>query len=338
MKRKIITLLIGLQIGYIHTEAQYDGRCEDTQGEALLNGANDVIVVRSANGQLRSTGWHAQIGKMSSLLTSREGKLVSIFVNSVPARTRMKVCDSGLAQFLPGTGATRHRMSQDDLQELNLKPGHNEGKYVVSDLKIIINFSVFLYDVTDKFILTDVDGTITESDIKGQVLPHLGISAQHKQVVKLFDRIEKNGYKVVYLTARSMAQDEDTRSYLFTMLQDVDGSSLPLGPVLMSPTTFMSGLISEVVTGTPDVQKTKTVNDIWSLFQIDPSNTKIGDTIVAGYGNKETDTRAYTNAGIPLNTIYIVNPEGQLKNEGTGNMSSYTEQAEHVNSLYPELL
>ena len=59
-----------------------------------------------------------------------------------------------------------------------------------------------------------------------------------------------------------MAQDEDTKAYIFNMLQDLDGYSLPRGPVLFSPITFISGLIAEVVTKTPDVQKTKTMNDV----------------------------------------------------------------------------
>merc|ERR1719495_1145632 len=95
------------------------------------------------------------------------------------------------------------------------------------------------------------------------------------------------------------------------------GYSLPPGPVLFSPITFISGLIAEVVTRTPDVQKTKTIKEIW-------------DTIVAGYGNKETDTKAYVNSGLALDTVFIVNPEGQLKNEGTGAVTSYNEQVENV--------
>ena len=74
-----------------------------------------------------------------------------------------------------------------------------------------------------------------------------------------------------------MAQEEDTKKYLFKMLQNQSGYSLPmgililihypymnhvlmsfiLGPVLFSPFSFITGLIAEVVTKSPDVQKTK---------------------------------------------------------------------------------
>ena len=133
-----------------------------------------------------------------------------------------------------------------------------------------------------------------------------------------------------------MAQDEDTKEYIFKMLQNVNGYSLPPGPVLLSPITFISGLIAEVVTQTPDVQKTKTVNEIWNIFK-SQNNTEIEDTIVAGYGNKATDTKAYVNSGIHLDAVYIGNPEGELKNEGTGDVASYKEQVQSIDTLYPTL-
>ena len=34
------------------------------------------------------------------------------------------------------------------------------------------------------------------------MLPNIGITAQHKKVVELFDKLEKNGYGIIYLTAR----------------------------------------------------------------------------------------------------------------------------------------
>ena len=87
-------------------------------------------------------------------------------------------------------------------QELNLKPGVNEARYVCQELEEIIHFSVFLFDESDKFVLSDIDGTITESDIRGHISTFLGITSVHKNVVQLFDQIGQNGYKIIYLTAR----------------------------------------------------------------------------------------------------------------------------------------
>jgi len=144
--------------------AEYDGSCEDSVTEALANGANDVIVVRKSDGTLYSTSWIAQIGKLNSLFQSREGREVAIFVNSVPARARMTVCNAGTFQFKSGPGP--HTMSPEDLESLNLKPGLNEGRYVCPELSEVLYFSVFLYDDDQKLVVTDIDGTITESDIR----------------------------------------------------------------------------------------------------------------------------------------------------------------------------
>ena len=70
----------------------------------------------------------------------------------------MTVCDSGTFQL--------KTMSSDDLAALYLKPGHNNGRYVIKELSEVIEFSVFLYNEDDKLVVTDIDGTITESDIK----------------------------------------------------------------------------------------------------------------------------------------------------------------------------
>ena len=96
-----------------------------------------------------------------------------------------------------------------------MKKGLNEGRFVVENLNIDIPFNVFKFEQNTKFVLTDVDGTITESDIKGHVFPYFGFNADHDFVVELFHKINQNGYQMIYLTARSIAQDIDTRDYLF---------------------------------------------------------------------------------------------------------------------------
>lgn len=309
------------------TDDKFEAGCDETFIKALANGANDVMVVKGKDGNFESTPWKAQVGKLYSILESRKGKLVSIFVNNVPARIKMGICDSGGLIF--GRENNQDHMTSWELQELNLQPGLNKAKYVVDDMDIILDFNVFLYSEDDKLVITDIDGTITESDLKGQVLPQFGISAEHNAVVELFEKISQNGYHLVYLTARSMSQDEDTRSYLFSMLQNQSGFSLPPGPVIFSPVPFFTGLIAEVISKTPFVEKSKSIDEMNKIF--------VGDTIVGAYGNKETDTTAYQNSGIPLERVWIVNPAGDLKNEATKLVTSYAQQAEHVDELYPKL-
>lgn len=83
---------------------------ESSRVEALANGANDVIVVRRASGELQSTAWQGQIGKLNSVFQSREGRDVAIFVGSVPARQMMTVTQSGSLKFKEGSP---HSMSSE---------------------------------------------------------------------------------------------------------------------------------------------------------------------------------------------------------------------------------
>jgi len=306
---------------------------ESSRVEALANGANDVIVVRRASGELQSTAWQGQIGKLNSVFQSREGRDVAIFVGSVPARQMMTVTQSGSLKFKEGSP---HSMSSEDLEELNLKVGVNPAKYVCVQLDEVIEFNIFLYSEKDKIVITDFDGTITESDLRGHISSFLGTTNQHKGVVELFDRVHRRGYKLVYLTARSMAQVEETKKYIFRSLQNQQGYSLPMGPVLFNPVTFISGLVTEVVTKAPHVQKIKTIRDLWATFESD-NRTDINGVIKAAYGNTDTDTKAYLEAGLRPGSVFIVNKQGVLKNIGTGDVSSYEMQIENIEKLYPQI-
>ena len=92
----------------------------------------------------------------------------------------------------------------------------------------------------------------------------------------------------------------------------------------------------QVVTGRPDEMKTSLITNLWEIFKEDVASD-IGETIVASYGNKETDVKAYTNCGLPKERIYIVNTYGELRNLGSGVVSSYEEQAAAIDSIFPKL-
>ncbi|XP_023337553.1 nuclear elongation and deformation protein 1-like [Eurytemora carolleeae] len=118
------------------------------------------------------------------------------------------------------------------------------------------------------------------------------------------------------------------------MLQNLNGFSLPLGPVLFSANSFLASLHTEVVLQNPDQQKTKTILDVWRTFNTE-SKTNIMDTVVSAYGNKDSDEKAYSNAGISPDNIYIVDTDGHLVNIETGEISSYAEQSSRIQIIYP---
>ena len=95
-------------------------------------------------------------------------------------------------------------------------------------------------------VISDVDGTITKSDMLGHLLPIVGKDWSHMGVTALFQNIQKNGYRIMYLSARAIAQASATRDYLQNLHQE--GEQLPRGPVIMSPDGLLPSLYREVRT------------------------------------------------------------------------------------------
>ena len=88
---------------------------------------------------------------------------------------------------------------------------------------------IFLWDHHEKIVISDIDGTITKSDILGQILSKW----IHPGVTKLFTEVSKRHYKIIYLTARAIGQYQQTSKFLTTV--EEEGTHLPEGPVMMSP-------------------------------------------------------------------------------------------------------
>ena len=99
--------------------------------------------------------------------------------------------------------------------------GGNLARYYVPGLSIEVRFIIYLYGQNQRLVVSDIDGTITTSNVRGFIFPQLGIDADHTDVVRLLDSIGDRGYTVMYLTARSMGLDQDTREYLFEVSHQV---------------------------------------------------------------------------------------------------------------------
>jgi phosphatidate phosphatase LPIN len=83
-------------------------------------------------------------------------------------------------------------------------------------------------------------GTITRSDLLGHVLPTLGVDWSHPGITQLFHNIAGNGYQIMFLSSRAIAQANITREYLHTLVQG--GYRMPLGPVIISPHGLLPSL------------------------------------------------------------------------------------------------
>jgi phosphatidate phosphatase LPIN len=135
------------------------------------------------------------------------------------------------------------RLSSDEIKNLNLHEGSNEVLFSVTTAyqgTTTCKCHIYLWRYDDCIIISDIDGTITKSDVLGHILPIIGKDWAQSGVANLFTKIKKNGYKFLYLSARAIGQARVTREYLRSIRQgDI---CLPDGPLLLSPTSLMSAL------------------------------------------------------------------------------------------------
>lgn len=223
------------------------------------------------------------------------------------------------------------RLSSKQIEKLNLVPGSNEIKYSVTTAiqgtTKIISY-IYLWNYDDKIIISDIDGTITKSDVLGQVLPLFGRDWTQCGVADLFTTIERNEYKFIYLSARAIGQSEMTRKLLRNVNQD--GLRLPEGPLLVTPTSLFTAFSKEVIEKKPEEFKISCLKDIKSLF------ASSYNPYYAGYGNKPSDVTSYKTVGIPESRIFTINPQGEVKHEVSRTFqSSYSKLCDYVDLIFP---
>ena len=171
------------------------------------------------------------------------------------------------------------RLTSEQISSLNLLEGANDAVFSVTTAyqgTTRCQCQIYCWNYDDKIVISDIDGTITKSDVLGHILPILGRDWAQSGVTNLFNKIYENGYKFIYLSARAIGQAGTTRDYLRSVRQgDV---YLPDGPLFLSPTSLISAFHREVIERKPEEFKISCLKDIQALF---PSNP-----FYAGFGNK----------------------------------------------------
>ena len=186
-------------------------------------------------------------------------------------------------------------------------------------------------------VISDIDGTITKSDVLGHIMPVIGRDWAQSGVARLFSKIRGNGYHIMYLSARAIGQASMTKDYLELLRQGE--VCLPDGPVFLNPESLIHAFKREVIDKNPEEFKIRCLKDIETLF-----GGK--NPFFAGYGNKPNvrappavllfytyisctimyslpqDAYAYRALGIPVSRIFTINPAGELKHELTHNFQT----------------
>ena len=329
----------------------------------MFSGSMDILVIESPNGLYKSSSFHVRFGSLK-VIKSKEQE-IEIFVNSKKTNVTMKLSSSGDSYFqydescpqlnqqnLYDKEIKENLKEKDDLikndynlfkkkyksffpssnqiKELYLKPGQNEICFVcrTSSSGIqTLKSSIYLWPHNSKIVISDVDGTITRSDVLGQVLPIIGGDWTHEGVAELFTKIANQGYKILYLTSRAIGQSSMTKKYLDSLIQEK--KTLPPGPLIMSPDGVFTSLKREVIERKPHLLKIPVLSELKNLF---PQDCK---PFYAGFGNRETDGVAYRYLDIPLNNIFIIDTSSRVLRLGETQKSSYKLLADKVEEIFP---
>eukprot|EP00184_Porphyridium_aerugineum_P004558 CAMPEP_0184694156 /NCGR_PEP_ID=MMETSP0313-20130426/2201_1 /TAXON_ID=2792 /ORGANISM="Porphyridium aerugineum, Strain SAG 1380-2" /LENGTH=527 /DNA_ID=CAMNT_0027152395 /DNA_START=1 /DNA_END=1584 /DNA_ORIENTATION=- len=222
--------------------------------------------------------------------------------------------------------------SEGVLKSLKLKPGANTVMFTVLYNGQTVSAQIFLWKSSDVVVISDVDGTITRSDVLGHLLPRVGKDWSHEGVASLYMKVRERGFKMLYLTSRPIGQACSTRLYLQT-IEQAGGARLPEGPVIMSPDRLVASFTREVIRRRPDEFKIVALQQIRDLF---PSEH---NPFYAGFGNRETDEKSYRSVGIRVERIFTVNPKGQLAvlHSHYEVSSSYSSLNEFLDDVFPDL-
>lgn len=285
--------------------------------------------------------WAIPFRRVKTLERSTSNTTEDIFVDSEsnsrsPSIDRTPMSQSGTPRSATSSKSAHKKIvrtnipTNEQISSLNLKEGQNDVTFSFSTRVLglqQVEAHIYLWKWNARIVISDVDGTITRSDVLGQFMPLVGKDWSQSGVARLFSAIKENGYQLLFLSARAIVQAYLTKSFLFNLKQD--GKTLPNGPVVISPNGLFPSLFREVIRRAPHEFKIACLEDIKALFPPDYN------PFYAGFGNRDTDELTYRKLGIPKGKIFIINPKGEVAINHRIDVKSYTSLHTLVNDMFP---
>lgn len=247
----------------------------------------------------------------------------------------------------------RFQMTADEiiLMKDKLTPGKNLVAFQFQSSvwgKQTVRAHLYQWNWNARVVISDVDGTITKSDVLGHLAPMVGKDWNHAGITKLYNRIKSNGFELLFLSSRAVSQSAVTRRYLQKLTQD--GETLTHGPVLLAPDSISAALYREVVIRQPQVFKMECLANIKSLFphggeggegeknNEEDTSYKNPSPFYAGFGNRPTDAASYASVGVPPDQIFTINPQSLIVAESTKGTNANWDLGEMISladSMFP---
>ncbi|KAF8030526.1 hypothetical protein BT93_E2841 [Corymbia citriodora subsp. variegata] len=296
----------------------------DKEGGTLDGDASKAIIPAGGSWRIWPFFKNSKTRKAMYSARSFEAESVSEIANSLNADELLpkpKVVKKTARAMTP---------TSEQLASLNLKEGSNLVTFTFSTAmlgKQQVEARMYLWKWNTRIIISDVDGTITRSDVLGQFMPFIGVDWSQSGVAHLFSAIKENGYQLLFLSARAISQAYHTRRFLFNLKQD--GKNLPDGPVVISPDGLFPSLYREVIRRAPHEFKIACLEEIRVLFPPDYN------PFYAGFGNRNTDEISYLKVGIPKGKIFTINPKGEIAVNKHVDTKSYTSLHALVHGMFP---
>jgi len=223
-------------------------------------------------------------------------------------------------------------LTPQQLESLNLREGANEINFKIATAyqgTRVLTSNIFLWKSTDKVVISDVDGTVTKSDLLGHFLPLLGKQWYQDSVSRLYKKIEENGYKILYISMRPVGYSKITKKQLTSV--KINETQLPHGPLILCPLTFLSSMKVEIVFKAADIMKGELVKSIVSIFG-DPK------CLYSGFGNNQFDRKFYTKNNVPRDKIFIINTRGEVRTALNPEANlSYAKILEDAEKYFPKI-
>eukprot|EP01038_Epipyxis_sp_PR26KG_P011736 gene11736-15702_t len=177
----------------------------------------------------------------------------------------------------------------------------------------IRELNLWVYNVDDRMVVVDIDGTITKSDVTGYIQTvYFGIFTHiHLGVVDFFQLLtEKYNCNIIYLTARPKIVRNETKQFLHN-LSSYDNRKLPNGPLFMNDEELAYAVYRELIAKTTMEFKSIVLGSLTEVFQ--NAGLLQVSPFIFGFGNKESDANAYNLSGINTESIFIIDTSSKIK-------------------------
>lgn len=203
--------------------------------------------------------------------------------------------------------------SSNILSMFDLKMGKNNVTCIHFGSNLFKEFNIWRLERTDSLIVMDIDGTITKSDITGYIQTvYMGLFSHiHDGIVPFLNTLkDRYHYTIVYLTARPLIHQKETRM-LLEGIKDSNGHTMPDGPLFPSKDKLLAALYREVISKTTVKMKSAVLVEINRVFR--RAGCPRITPFVLGVGNKEGDAFAYNLAGLNAEHILLIDKNSMIE-------------------------